>query len=548
MKTQLLLFLFLLLSFNAVFGQLCGTPHPTNLTIYPQEDNFTKQSEISKRESSSAICINVFFHIVRNTDGTNRFPMPNTDDIITELNEFYSPHNIVINNLGTNFINNSNFLQIDQGEHTTLMNSGFDVTNAINYYIVDELWDVFEDGVLVGSVTGVADAIPSDSFIVRNDRVLLPTSHHELGHCLNLYHTFQGTDPTTIGCAEAIDGSNCETCGDVVCDTPADSNAGNTAGFTPDLTNIMSYYNSRDHFTDGQGFRMRYAINSESVLNNIRSTSCTQISEIATICYSQTSTVNLTNLGGATTVWTSSSNVQIVSSNNSSATIKALNSYSNGNGWIRADLSNGIIFQEEFHVGKAEISNVIFRNNGAGVTGYFCTSHYYNEFEILPYVPDSSYEIRIRDLSTYNIVAGPYNFTGNIANLPTNFNYSPGWYLFEVRGTNSCGVSSWIQREVEFVDCSVGGGGELEYVVFPNPSSEILYVKKNIPTKNGSSEKPSDENRKNAFEIFDFNSNLIFKGIIGNQNGIDVSNYKKGNYFLRIYTNGNYETHQIIIK
>lgn len=548
MKRKLLIIGLLFWNLNSVFAQLCGTPHPSSPTIYLQEDSYKQAKESnSYKGSSSAICINVFYHIVRNTNGTNAFTMPNTNDITTELNEFFSPHNIVINNLGTSFIDNTNFLQVDEGEHTTLMNSGFDVPNAINYYIVDELWDVFESGVLIGSVTGVADGIPSNSLIVRDDRVLLATSHHEVGHCLNLYHTFQGTAPNTSGCAEAINGSNCSTCGDVVCDTPADSNAGNSGGFTPDLTNIMSYYNTRDHFTNGQGFRMKYAINFESVLQNIRSTSCTQISEVNTICYPQTTIVTLSNLGGATTVWTSSSNVQIVSSNNSSATIKGANSYSSGYGWIKAVLSNGITFQENFHVGKAEVDNVLFRNNGAGVSDYFCSSHYGNEFEILPYVPNASYEVRIRDLTTYNIVAGPYNFTGRIATLPTDYNYTPGWYLFEVRGTNSCGTSNWTEWEVEFVDCTLGGGGESEYRIYPNPSSEYLTVQKTKTSNKENSKKTTKTNSSALFKIFDFNSALIFNGFIDNQTTIDVSNYKRGNYILKIYKNGKSESHQIII-
>lgn len=321
------------------------------------------------------------------------------------------------------------------------------------------------------------------------------------------------------------------------------------------MTNIMSYYhlspwfNNLDHFTDGQGFRMRGALSTESILINTRSNSCTQISEVNTICYPQTTTVTLSNLGGATTIWTSSNNVQIVSSNNSSATIRGTNSYSNGDGWIRAELSNGITFQENFHVGKAEVDNVLFRNNGAGVSGYFCSSHYGNEFEILLYVPNASYEIRIRDLSTNNIVAGPYNFTGGIATLPTDYNYTPGWYLFEARGTNSCGASNdWTQWEVEFVDCTIGGGGgEYEYRVYPNPSSENLTIQKTQQPNKANSNRKSTGGNSAFYKIFDFNSVQIFKGFLENETTIDVSDYKKGSYILKIYKNGKSESHQIII-
>ncbi|WP_445735664.1 zinc-dependent metalloprotease [Mariniflexile sp.] len=541
MKIKLLIIVILICNLNSVFAQLCGTPQTTNPKIYPQDDSKTSKSSLSKG-SSSAICINVFFHIVRNTDGTNAFPIPNTNEIVRELNEFYSPHNILINNAGTSFIDNTSNLYVDVNEGIAIANAR-NQSQAINYYIVDDM-----------EFNGFALDVPSIALFIRDNRVLTSTSAHELGHCLGLEHTHKGLAYGESGCAEAIDGSNCSSCGDFVCDTPADSGNGAMNGYNPDMTNLMSCYHlnpwliNRDHFTDSQGFRMRAAIYTEPILQNTRSTSCTQISEVSTICYPQTTTVTLSNLGGATTVWTSSSNVQIVSSNNSNATIRGASSYSNGDGWVRAVLNNGITFQENFHVGKAEVDNVLFRNNGAGVSGYLCSSHYDNEFEILPYVPNASYEVRIRDLTTYNIVAGPYNFIGRIATLPTDYNYTPGWYLFEARGTNSCGTSNWTQWEVEFVDCTLGGGGgETEYRVYPNPSSENLTIQKTQSSNKVNSKKTSYGSNSAYYKIFDFNSNLIFKGLIDNQTTIDVSDYKRGNYILKIYKKGKSENHQIII-
>lgn len=83
---------------------------------------------------------------------------------------------------------------------------------------------------------------------------------HELGHYFNLYHTFQGA------CSGS--GSDCETAGDKVCDTPqangpvaSCATPMNTCTANPDmddLSNFMSYTfdSCKDYFTTGQSERM----------------------------------------------------------------------------------------------------------------------------------------------------------------------------------------------------------------------------------------------------------------------------------------------------
>ena len=108
MKTKLFLIGLLIWNFSSVFGQICGTPHPENPTVYPQR-NLNAQLRTLNQISSTPLCVYIFFHIVRNTNGTNAFALPDTNDIVRELNEFYSPHHIIINNAGSEFIDNSNY-------------------------------------------------------------------------------------------------------------------------------------------------------------------------------------------------------------------------------------------------------------------------------------------------------------------------------------------------------------------------------------------------------------------------------------------------------
>jgi len=546
MKRKLILIGILIWNINSAFGQICGTSHPTNPIIYPQEDNNKKgKGPNTYKSPNSYTCINVFFHIVRNTNGTNAFPMPNTNNIIVELNQFYSPQSIIINNIGTGFIDNSDFIQVDEGEHTTLMNSGYDVPNAINYYIVEELWDVYRNGVYQGFVTGVADDIPSNSLVIRNDRVLSSTSHHELGHCLSLYHTFHGSIAENVpnSCAENINGSNCNSCGDYVCDTPADQNLQNMNGYSPDLTNIMSYYNNRDHFTNGQGNRMSYAIQNESVLQNITANSCPSLNGSNIICSPSNSTFTLQN-GGTPVTWQVSSNLLVVSSNNTSITVKP--KYSSGSiGQITASLSSGASITKEVQINNPNLTN----------SDVFVRDSYYNTLtgngtSLDPYLICDGEEYVINMYSNYvnsiNYTTIPSGWTSyaygiyEITFTPNNMNYG-NTYAIDIDYTGICSNSV---HTIYFKKDSYCFGGY--FTVSPNPSSETLNIEYKKTNETNIAFNLTE--LKSNYKLYDFQSNLVLKGKLDKQmNIINVSALSKGMYILKIYIGENVETHQIII-
>lgn len=544
-KRKLLLIGLLVWNINSVLGQSCGTPHPINPTIYPKED-----TNLQARGSSSALCIDVFFHIVRNTNGTNAFATPNLDAIVNNLNEFYSPHNIIINNAGSDFINNSNFVNIDNDNEARNLGQTNNRNDAINYYIVETLWSV--NG---GFITGTANSIPSNNLVIRRDRVLTSTSPHELGHCLNLLHTHE-----TARGVEAINGSNCSSAGDLVCDTPADPRLGTNNvngnceyfggnGFNPLTNNIMSYSRGhcRDEFTNGQGHRMRYAIRNESVLQNIGGNSCTSISEVNNICYPQKSTITLSNLDGAITTWNTSNNVLIVSKNNSSAQIRALNSSSSGNGWIRATLSNETILQEDFWIGKPK-----------ALTRYpdptICTN---------VFVQPNPYSLPVSPgASTYSLTSNsPYLWVDNFAtpNIDVFMGATQaGNYTVTLTTSNSCGSS---QATIYVTAENCWGGGF--FSAYPNPTSNTLTIQNmeatnalDTPKSTNKSINLSNRNNKttittsniNTFYLHDFSGNMVLSGKLKDITNINVSSLKKGTYILKIHVNGGIETHQIIIK
>ncbi len=363
---QFILLTLSLISINWVQAQDCGTPTPSQMTMYPEE-------VANARGASAGLCIDVFFHIVRNTDGSDPYGevsgeprLKDVDEITEYLNSIYSPHNIFINNAGSDFIDNTDYVSIENGEELNLIQIN-NHSDAINFYIVNAMKSSSGD-----PISGRSIGIPSNNLVINNFWTMTSTAPHELGHCFSLAHTHE----TGWG-IENIDGSNCQTAGDRICDTPADPelsqdeyaflNRCDYIGpneYNPLTDNVMSYsrWFCRTAFTQGQGRRMRMAIANEPILQAVVSTSCASISEVNSVCPSESIDITLTNIGNATTAWTSSPNVQILSSNNTSATLLAANSNSTGDGWVTATLSNGIVFTEEFEVGAINLDPYYIAN------------------------------------------------------------------------------------------------------------------------------------------------------------------------------------------
>ena len=62
--------------------------------------------------------------------------------------------------------------------------------------------------------------------------------------------------------------------------------------------------------------------------------------------------------------------------------------------------------------------------------------------------------------------------------LAINNSLSPGWYLLQIRGINSCGISDWEEVEIECIDTEMlrANGDETELSLIYNRQGQILTV------------------------------------------------------------------------
>ena len=201
------------------------------------------------------------------------------DAFVAAVNGYFAPICIQFEVCELRVMDNFHFSHLEllpkgaPNEVTEMVNTNF-VKNRINLYIVDYFT---ENGAYEGTPGGFASLagiqqVNNSHIVVKSDGgVSLNTLVHEMGHYFGLEHTFE-----TSNGEELVDGSNCETAGDGICDTPADPyeitedhydkdnctymdpiKDANGDYYAPNLSNIMSYYSGcQSEFTRGQYKKM----------------------------------------------------------------------------------------------------------------------------------------------------------------------------------------------------------------------------------------------------------------------------------------------------
>ncbi|MEN3324523.1 T9SS type A sorting domain-containing protein [Mariniflexile soesokkakense] len=243
-------------------------------SLKPQLKNFEQvfmQKKLSKNASKTnqINAIPVKAHVIRNSNGTGGMCEADLNTAIANLNSIYADAFMEFFLCeGINYINEDSLCHLKKGDERNLIETN-NVPGLINIYFTDYI-DNDSDESICGYTDnqGRNDVIVIKNSCVANDSTLA----HEMGHFFSLVHTHGADDNKTT---ELVDGSNCDTDGDGICDTPADpklttKNINNFCqyfgtetdvhgnSYTPDASNIMSYSmkGCRSHFSQQQLARM----------------------------------------------------------------------------------------------------------------------------------------------------------------------------------------------------------------------------------------------------------------------------------------------------
>lgn len=216
------------------------------------------------------VYVPVRFHLVANSSGTGRVVFGRVLEQLCKLNEDFADIGMQFYIKGINDNINNTAIYNAQYSAGFVMSQLKDPT-ALNIWIVDVATPSppapGDDGIILGYYNPNRDWL-----VVRRDQVgaNTVTLPHEVGHFFSLDHTHNGWDATpwssSIGNPSPVispggvpterqDGSNCNTAGDFICDTPPDYNGFGFSGcnyniaqdpagvfINPDEQLFMSYF------------------------------------------------------------------------------------------------------------------------------------------------------------------------------------------------------------------------------------------------------------------------------------------------------------------
>lgn len=265
----------------AIFGQItdseCGTE--IDETNYDQLVELNERwqdrasNSLQKTYGGTTFFVPVKMHIIRQNSGLGGATEAEALAALDRMNAFYidaSIHFYLCSDIS--FINNSNYYDYDKTQ-MDLLDATYSQANVVNIYVANSATSSGSGICGHAQFPGGLDFILVTTSCMNNGSTLA----HEMGHYLGLYHTH-----TTSFGSEAVNGSDCSTQGDLICDTPADPNLSgevnndgciyegtsideNGQSYSPQVTNLMSYAakECRIEMTEGQLDRALWTLQNE---------------------------------------------------------------------------------------------------------------------------------------------------------------------------------------------------------------------------------------------------------------------------------------------
>jgi hypothetical protein len=477
----------------------------------------------------NAKVVDIFVHIIRNNNGTDGLTNNQVDNTLNQLRFDYEGRNVFFNEVGREFIDNDFFFDgITDISYPVLVSTN-NHNNAIDIYFLSPDDFYARSNGIPGRELAIGGAFQGTSVI-----------SHEMGHCLGLFHTHSGRGCNdNANCSENINGSNCNTCGDLICDTPADPClSGNVdifcnyigdPAFAPLVDNLMSYSPPLclENLTNGQNERVHNYITNSSVLQAV--TDYPYMNSPNIVCYNGAS-FSIYGLPSYTNLtWTYSSNLQ---SFYGGSNYIALRATSDGPGWVQASVLTAIgqmSLIKYVWVGNPDFTLVGTNELYTFDIGFVATANINGK----PINSDD--EINPRITSTSWSYSGPLtSIFGDVDNATfrSGRNLGPG-YIY-ANSTNQCGTTE--KRMYYQV--------QQAYLYYPNPASEELTVE--ILSNEFESRKSGE---KYNVKILDRNLQIIVnKDFNVNKTKVNLNKCNNGLYFIELVIKDQVYMEKLLIK
>jgi len=508
------------------------------------------ENQLIGRSSTIMSSVPVKAHIIRQSDGSGGLTDVELADAMTIMNSIYSNAGLEFFLCdGINYINSDDYYtyqQSEEGSLTTVHN----VNGVINIYFTNSITS--NSG---GSLCGYAyfPGGPETILMANSCTTNGSTLSHEMGHFFALPHT-HGSSNVFGSTEELVNGTNCETTGDFICDTPADPKLGvnnvnadcdytdttsqdiNGDTYQPEPLNIMSYSRKRCRslFSAQQYARINavYQVSRQNMACPSFNTDF--VADVTESCGSEL-TVNFTDNSVGAVSWSWDVNGDNVIDYNTQNITHTYNSI--GNYDVALTVSNGSdniskVKSQYINVGAQEIStttieltltlddwpaetswsfldgdgNVLY-SGGPYVEGI---DDFTTKTETFSINPDLCYKFEIND-----------SYGDGICCASGNGNYelrSDDNTLLGSGGNFSSGTTNSFFNGV----LSVNEFSNEEINLYPNPTSTSFTVKSKILPDN--------------FEIFNSLGQTIKTSKVNSNQDlkINIENLKEGIYFIKL--------------